>query len=545
MQRNSKPIVWRPRGVSDTLDASQTFIGAMSSLQNLIPDPTTRGLWQCRPASIEKTTFSGFMTPGFISRLTVIGSYAYGMIASARNPGQDEPFVYNLLTNAFVTISGITAANTPTSPATTGTWVPPTAALIGAQLIITHPGFNGINGYVGILNILNPAAPTWSSGNLGGAGGLSFTVPPSAVSQFNGRAWYIHNLTAQPAVIFSDSLNPLVATLGTQVLTFGDTVPLTAFGQLALNNQLGGIIQSLIVFKGVQNIYQITGDASTNNLLLNTLNITTGTMAPNTVVNTPKGLAFVSPDGVQQIDFFGHVSDPIGIDGQGVTVPFIYTVVPSRMAAACGGNVLRLSVQNGNAAGSPNQEYWYDFARQIWTGPHTFPMSLLQPYNGTFIGAPIGVTGSLWQSDQVQSGTSTYVENGVQMTWNDVTAYLPDTDKMTNNCVTESLLLVALADLIPNIIVNAIDENGAVLDTVQITTPTGATIWGAFLWGGALWAGANQSLSPVQLPWSIPIVFARIMFQVTGQSAGGLKLGTWSFRYQMLRYITSQLAATA
>jgi hypothetical protein len=545
VQRDSKPIAWRPRGLSDTLDASQTFAGSMGSLQNLIPDPTTRGLFQCRPASIEQSTFSGFTTPGFISLLKVIGSYAYGMIATGRNVGQDEPFVYNLLTNAFVTISGVTAGNTPTSPGTTGAWVPPTAALIGSKLIVTHPGFNGTNGYVGILDITTPASPAWSSGNLGGAGGLSFAVPPSAVSQFNGRAWYIYNLPAQPAVIFSDSLSPLVATLGTQVLTFGDTVPLTALGQLALNNQLGGIIQSLVVFKDDSNIYQITGDASTSNLLLNALNITTGTKAPNTVVNTPKGLAFVSPDGVRQIDFFGHVSDPIGIDGQGVTVPFIYAVVPSRVAAACGGNILRISVQNGNAAGSPNQEYWYDIARQIWTGPHTFPMSLIAPYGNTFIGAPIGVTNSLWQSDPVQSGTSTFVENGVQMTWNDTTSYLPDTDKMTNNCVTESLLLVALADLIANMIVNAIDENGTVLDSVQIITPAGATIWGAFLWGGAVWAGSNQSLSPVQLPWTIPLVFARIMFQVTGQSAAGIKLGTWSFRYQMLRYLTNQLAATA
>jgi hypothetical protein len=544
VQRDSKPIAWRPKGISDTLDASQAFSGAMSALQNLIPDPTTRGLWQCRPASISLSAFSGFTTPGFVSLLKVIGNFAYGMIATGRNAGHDEPFVYDLLTNAFVTISGVTAGNTPTSPNTTGAWVPPTAALIGSKLIITHPGFNGVNGYVGILNILNPATPAWSSGNMGGAGGLVFTVPPSAVSQFNGRAWYIHNLPAQPAVIFSDALNPLVATLGTQILTFGDTVPLTAFGQLGLTNQLGGIIQSLILFKGVQNIFQITGDASTSNLLVNSLEITTGTLAPNTVVNTPKGLAFVSPDGVRNIDFYGHVGDPIGIDGQGITVPFIYSVVPSRMASACGGNVMRISTQNGNAPGSPNQEYWYDIARQIWTGPHSFPMSLVQPYNGTFIGAPVGVMASLWQSDVVQSGTSTFVENGMQMTWNDVTSFLPDTDKMTNNSVTESLLLIALAESIPNIIVQALDENGSVLDAIQIMTPTGATIWGAFTWGAALWAGSNQSLSPLQIPWTLPIVFCRVMFQATGQSAAGIKLGTWSFRYQMLRYLTSQLAAT-
>ena len=542
MQRNSNPIAWRPRGLSDTLDASNTFAGAMASLQNLIPDPTTRGLWQCRPASDEQTTFSGFNTPAFLSALKIIGNFAYGMVATARNAGKDEPFCYNLLTKAFVAISGVTAGNSPNSPATTGAWVPPTMALIGAKLIVTHPGFNGVGGaYFGVLDVSNPAAPVWSAVNLTGA--VMFTTPPSAVSQFNGRAYFITNNPAQPALVFSDPLNPTNVTNADQVLTFGDTVPLTALGGLPLQNQLGGIIQSLIVFKGVQNIFQVTGDAATGNLALNSLNIVTGTLAPNTVVNTPKGLAFVSPDGVRQIDFFGHVSDPIGFDGMGVTVPLIYSVVPSRMAAACGGNILRISVQNGNAAGSPNQELWYDVARQIWSGPHTFPMSLVQPYNGSFIGAPIGITGSLWQSDVVQSGTSTYTENGAQMTWTWATPLLPDTDKMTNNAMTEATLDIALAPSIQNIGVSALDENGAVLNTVSIAAPAGATIWGAFKWGAALWGGVPTALAPQQLPWSDVVVFTRMQIQAQGQSAEGIKLGTLHLRYQVLRYLSNVTAA--
>src|SRR6185437_379255 len=148
----------------------------------------------------------------------------------------------------------------------------------------------------------------------------SWTIPPTAVYQFNSRAYYIYNLPAQPSVYFSDALNPTTFTNANQILTFGDAVPLTALGGVGLNTQLGGIIQSLIVFKGVQNIYQITGDPTTSNLSVDALNVTTGTLAPNSICNAPKGLMFMSPDGYRMIDFQAHVSDPIGIDGSGVTV---------------------------------------------------------------------------------------------------------------------------------------------------------------------------------------------------------------------------------
>lgn len=541
MQRNSEPIAWRPKGLSDTLDASESFKGAMASLQNLIPDPTTRGLFQSRPAALRATAFGGFNTPGFVSALKVLGNFAYGMVASARNPGQDEPFCYNLVTNAFVAISGVTVGNTPNSPLATGAWTSPTMALIGAKLIVTHPGFTGAgNGYIGIIDVSNPALPAWSSGNLTGL--VVFTVPPIAVSQFNGRAYYIHNALAQPGVIFSDALNALNTTNANQVLTFGDNVALTALGQLALFNQLGGIVQSLMVFKGVANIFQITGDAVGGTLTVNALNITTGTLAPNTVVATPQGLAFVAPDGVRIIDFDAKIGDPLGIDGMGVSAPFIYSVVPSRMVAACTGNILRISTQNGLASGSPNQEFWYDFARGIWSGPHTFPASLIQPYNNTFVMAPIGVTASLWTSDAVQSGTSTYVENAVQLTYNWTCSLLPDTDKMTENAMTEATIDLALASSVPNVGVSALDQNGVVLNTVSIAAPAGGTIWGAFTWGAAPWGGVSNALAPRQLPWTKPVVFTRMQIQVTGQSAAAVKIGTLHLRYQILRYLSNLLA---
>ena len=83
-----------------------------------------------------------------------------------------------------------------------------------------------------------------------------------------------------------------------------------------------------------------------------------------------------------------------------------------------------------------------------------------------------------------------------------------------------------------------------VLNTAQIMPPAAVgTVWGNFIWGSALWSGSAQALSPQQLPWTEPIVFTRMQLQATGQSAAGVRLGTWHFRYQILRYLTNLVAA--
>jgi hypothetical protein len=566
MQRKSKPLAWRAKGLSDTLDASDTFMGAMSSLQNLIPHPSTKMLWQCRPAAIEKLNFatagsafsSGFSggfgptlykpPDGPITLWKVIGNYGYGMAQTSDFPGHDVPFVVNLASMSFVPITGMTSANTPIAPPSTGPWTPPAGVMVGAKFVVTHPGFSGTGtNFVGIIDVSSPIAPAWSTAQLTGAGGVTFTIPPSAVAQFNGRAYYIHNLQTQPAVIFSDSLNPTVVSNAGNILTFGDAVPLTALGTLGLKNQLGGIVQALMVFKGVQNIYQITGDPTTSNLSVNALNITTGTLAPNSVVNTPKGLTFMSPDGLRNIDFYATVSDPIGMDGMGITMPFIYSVTPSRVAAACGGNVMRITTQNGNAPAAPNQEYWFDVARQIWSGPHTFPFGLIQPFNNTFMGVPVDPTlvSTIWQSDVVQTTLSTFVENGQQMGWVWATPLLPDADQLSNNTITESSIDFQFAPSVPVLNAAFLTEQQTVIDAVQIRPLTVAapTIWGSFTWGTAPWGGVASSFSPYLIPWNIPLTFARGVFQLSAPSAGSVVIGALHLRLQVLRYIVNQGAA--
>ena len=536
--RNAAPIKFAPVTVCDALDSTDVPSGAMSSLSNLIPENTTRNLFEARPASVEETVFAGFDTPGFISCLKVIGTKAYGLISTARNAGHDEPFAYDLVANTFTTVTGtIDATTTPTSPSDVGVWVPPTMDLVGVNLMVTHPGFSGAGGvYLGWFDLTDPAAPVWHGGNI--SGGVVFSTPPTAVKNFNGRAYYILNPpTGQPGIVFSDVLDALVVTSGTQILTFDDNVPLTALGGLPLANQLGGIIQSLIVFKGIANVYQVTGDSATSNLAKNSLNIVTGTLAPLTVCPTPMGLAFVSPDGLRIIDFNAVISPPVGFAGTGICAPFTFSVVPSRMVATCGGNVLRISTQNGHALGTPFQEYWYDIARQIWTGPHTFPASMIQPYNNSFVVAPVGVTGKLFMSDVVQSSSSVFTENGNLLSYTWATALLPDTDQMCENAMIETTIYMALDAGGGDVVVRATDQDGTIIDTVTIALAGASTIWGGFQWGQALWGGARSALYPRRVNWSIPIVFRRLSLSAAGTCTTEFKIGRTHMRYEQLGYL--------
>ena len=537
--RLAHPVKFSPAGLSDTLDGSNVFQGACGSLTNLIPDPSTNNLWQCRPAAIKKADFvaGGFSSPGFVSAQIVIGTKVFGMIATSRNPGHDEPFAYDVVSGTFSTISGITSGNTPTSPATTGDWSPPTMDLIGVNLVVTHPGYTGAGGVMfGWFNISNLGAISWQAGNTTTNG---LPSPPVAVKQFFQRAYFACNPTnAQPGTYATDVLT-LTITDPTHVLTYGDNVPITALGALPLNSQLtGGTIQSLIVFKGAAQMWQVTGDfaLTSNPINLNAMNIATGTLAPNTICPTSKGLAFIAPDGLRLIQFNGTITDPIGDAGAGVTVPFIYALSPSRMAMAANAKTLRVSVQNGNATGSPNQEYWYDIPRKCWSGPHTFPASLISVFKTTFVVSPIGVTAALFESDSAQNTTSTYVENGAQLTFNWASAMLPDTQQMSENAMIETTLNIALAAG-STFTASAVDQNGAIFNSVFIVGPAQTTVWGGFIWGQALWQGASNALAPRQLVWTIPIVFRRLAIKLTGNCAQGVRIGDLFLRYQQLGYL--------
>src|SRR5208282_2722677 len=114
-------------GLVDAFDASRKFPGACTQLVNLIHDQVNPEFVVSRPGNLTLASFvtGGFSNPTFISIQVCIGTYIFGMVATSRNAGHDEPFMYNTTTGTFVTISGVTAASTPTSPSTIGDWPPP------------------------------------------------------------------------------------------------------------------------------------------------------------------------------------------------------------------------------------------------------------------------------------------------------------------------------------------------------------------------------------------------------------------------------------
>jgi hypothetical protein len=532
-------------GVTDTLDATSAPRGAMTALTNLIPDPTSKNLWQCRPASMKFTNFSAFSPGDFVSCKLVVGSLVYGMIADSANPGFDKPFCFNLLSNSFITITGANAGNVPSSPPTIGAWTPPIMALVGQYVVIAHVGYNGVgSNFYGIIDLTaGSSLPVYYSTNMGT---FPLASVPQWVAQFNGRAYFgLNPVVGQPSVAFSDPLNPLNATNGGQALTFGDNLPLTFGAGLPLNNQLGGIIQALIVFKGVTNMYQITGDALLGNLSVNALNISTGTISPLSVCATPQGLAFLAPDGYRFINFVAQVSDPLGNAGTGIVVPFADALYPSRVCAACNASVMRISTQNANLVGDTYQEYWYDLPRKCWSGPHTFPASLIGVWGDTFVMTPAGVLGTLFESDPVQSPSSTFVENGTQLQVVYQPAILPDVEQMAQCNVVETSINIGFPTGTSTVACTAADENGNTFTTAQIAVTNTAALWDSFNWGdGTLWGGAASNLRARTVPWPTAITFARLSLTFTCAAAIGVKFGDLYLRYQVLGYMEVGIAGT-
>ncbi len=538
----TQPLRFSPAGLCDSLDETDTNPGGCAVLQNLIPDPSTQNIWTCRPASLLATAFAGFTTPGVISVFKIVGSYVYGLVASGATAGYDQPFVYNLAASAFVALTGVTSSNVPATQGTTGEWTPPTMDIVGTYVVVTHPGFSGVTDYIGWFNISNPAAPVWAAGNLTSGTHISFTVVPAWVCQFNGRAFYgINPPTGQPSVIMSDSLNPLNCSNAGQALTFYDNKPLTAGVGLPLNNQLGGIIQALLVFKGNSNIYQVTGDYAASSIAINTLNSAVGTLAPRSIAATPVGVAFLAADGIRIIDFNGAVSDPIGSGGAGVVVPFLTPVAYSRVSAACNAQVYRISVQNSRVAGTPYQEYWYDIVRKVWSGPHTLPAGMIGVYGSEFVVAPVGVPAQLFLSKVVPDSTTSSTENGAPMLAVFQTTVVRDNEQMAMSEIAEMQVKTTSVASVAGIQVSALDENGSVLNTVFYAFAAVATLWGSFRWGDALWGGAQSGVYPRPISFNAPVVYNRLAVNVAFVCGNGFQIGDIFIRRRVLGYMQKEV----
>jgi hypothetical protein len=538
------PIRFTPKGLSDAFDATDTFAGACSALQNLIFDQANPELVTARPGvGTAYTSFAGFTTPGFVSLHVTLGTLTFGMLATGRNAGHDEPFCYDNAAGGFITISGVTAGNTPTSPATTGPWTPPTLTVVGIKVIITHPGFNGAgSNFFGVIDITNPAAPAWSAANLATNG---LPGVPTAVANFNNRAYF----SFKNQLFYSDVLNATTATNAGQSLTVGDNTSITALAGLPVQTTSSGIIGALVVFKPAQ-MWQVIGDAATTTspLSQNYITLTTGCISPRSIVPTSFGLAFVGISGPFFLNYAGAVVPLNNKLGDGspsdLQQPFQDTTSPTRIAAGFQGNIYRVCVPTTAPNGNASNDYWFDLYRRRWSGPHTFPYDCVSMVSSATTGSYFLLSsatnpGALYRSvAQPQSGiTPTYSDLGVPLQTVLQSASFPKTGHMAEKQVIESTLELSSIGVAVNYQVTALDSIGNVIGNAGVTTVNKGGIWGANNWGdGTKWASAINTPLVYTVPWGAPIVFKKIVLNIQAQATNSLSIGTFYARYQDCGY---------
>ncbi len=532
--RNGKPVRFTPKGLCDAFDATDAFPGACQLLSNLVFDQGNPELVVSRPGvGAADTTFSGFTSPTYVSVYIVVGNVAYGMVSSARNPGHDEPFAYNIVTNTFITISGVTSGNTPTSPATSGPWTPPTMAVVSTKILVTHPGFSGTgSNFFGVIDITTPSSPAWSSTNT-----ATNALPgvPTAVANFNNRAHFaVGNVD-----YFSDVLVPTTRTNATQSVTVGDTTPITAFSGLPVQTTSAGVIGALVVFKASQ-IWQVTGDPTTNNLALNYITLTTGCSSPRSVVQGPFGIFFAGLDAPYILNFLGTLvplSSRPGTDFPAdLQVPFQNCTEPTRVTASFAGNIYRVCVPTLILGQAQTNDYWYDIRRKRWTGPHTFSYDCAAQFGNAFLLSSPSQGAALFVSTTIPTSNSTYSDAGTPIVSHMRSSNFPKTGHMAEVQVVESTIELASTGSPVNFNITATDDQGTTLQTTFIQTPSSGSQWGAFNWGAANWS-SNVSIPHVYtIPWPATLVFQKMSIDVSVTPVNEVSIGTFFARYQDTGY---------
>jgi hypothetical protein len=535
--RNGQPVRFTPKGICDAFDATDAFPGACALLTNLIFDQANPEVMVSRPGVGPPLTNFGSLASGatFVSGFITVGAMVYGMVTTSTFPGFDQAFAFSLLTNSFVAISGQTNANSPASPLTTGAWTPPTFAVISTKIIVTHPGFSGSgSNFFGVIDISNPAAPTWTSANLATN---PLTGVPTSVANYNNRAYF----SVLNFLEFSDVLAPTTRTNASQAITVGDTTPITAQAGLPIQTTSAGVVGALVVFKQSQ-IWQVTGDPATNNLALNYISLTTGCIAPRSVVQGPFGIFFIGVDAPYILNFLGvlaPLSHTPGNDGVAdVQVPFQNATTPSRIAASFSGNIFRVCVATIIQGTQQTNDYWYDIRRKRWTGPHSFTYDAIAQFGNNFVISGIGHGAALFLSQSLPAIGSVYTDNGVQLISHLRSSSFPKTGHMAEVQVVESTQEFASSGFSVNYNITALDDQNNTLNSTFVATPAVGITWG----GGALWGGGAQwsSSSTVPhvytIPWTAPLVFQKMALDITATSSNSLSIGTFFARYQDTGY---------
>lgn len=562
--KNSRPMKFTPKGVTDTFDASERFPGACQRLENLIFDQANPELVVSRPGVITLANFiaGGFLTPTFISLQAAIGPRIYGMVATSLNAGHDQPFIYDTSTGSFIAITGITGANTPVSPSQTGDWTPPTLAAVGTMVIVTHPGFSGAAGhFFGWFDVTNPAAPTWQDGNT-----ATHALPavPIAVANFNNRAFFAVGPTATSPpnqIWFTDVLtNPPTVTNADQFDVVGDQQPITALSGLPVTTTSSGIIGALTIFKATQ-LWQFTGDYTAKNTALVQVSLTIGTTSPRSVANCPSGLYFAGAGGPYLLDQLGivrAVTNSIqGLDPD-INVAFQNAQTPSRWAGAYIATTYRICGQTTLRGIGQFVDYWFDEHRRRWSGPHSYIYDCATAINGYFVLSSVNNPGQLVKSEPTPTGASVYTDLSSPTSFLLLSSTFPKTNEEMMKQVAESTIELAVTNGAVTYHIVAQNEQGGSLGEVDITVADGP-IWdfamwdvdswgsshtwgGGEIWGappvgsGAIWGAAQAIPHTYPVQWAAPLVFDKMQLQISGDASAAVGIGAFYARYQATGY---------
>lgn len=446
------------------------------------------------------------------------------------------------------TVAGVGAGSVTLSAPATGSSIM-SVTFSGGTITLSAPA-TGSGASTLTITGGTKAAPLWGAGDTDINNLLSV---PVGVAQMGGRAWFALGLNG---IRISDSgfACRVSDNLVVQALTTNDGLAVTAVAAMQLSAPLtGGIVQAIIAFEGATKMQQITGDMAipststpiadggASTLAMNALPAATGTLAPLSITASELGLGFVSPEGLRFVKFDGSVSPPVGEGGKGVVQPFVFSAQPTRICAAANSGVMRITTQNATGTTEPQEEYWYDLRRGVWSGPHTSPASLIQPWRSSFLMSFIGTTAALWQSDAKPSTISVYVENNAQLQWAWLTSLLPDSGDGSMACFQEMTLACELAAA-TTASLTAVDDFNVVLDTTTVVADGTETIWDQFDWDQALWDSQGSTFRQRSVDWSVPLVWRQGSISATGQSAFNVKIGNLYMLHQKLGYKRQEAA---
>jgi hypothetical protein len=528
----SQPVRFTPRGLVDAYDSTDQFLGSCTSLQNLVFDPSNPEIVIARPG-VGNTiaNFSGISGAGFISVQIVVGGMIYGMVASSLTAGHDQPFIYNIATSSFVAVTGLTSGNSegrPTSPATAGAWAPPTMAIVGTYLLITHPGYA-----TGMFGAINLSTNAYTTQNL-----ATHALPstPTCVANLNNRAYYsVGNM-----VYYSDVLLPLQASSAGQSLTLGDNSAITVLSGLPVQTTTAGVVSALLAFKQTQ-IWQITGDAAiTGSLSLNYLSLNIGTAAPRSVAPSPLGTFFIGPDSAYVVNPLGGVMPVTNtMSGAGaspdIRAPFGNVTIPTRAAASFAGNIYRVCFPTIVAGISGIYDYWFDTRKLRWNGPHTFNYDCASSAGNYFILSGQASGAALFNSVVFPSTGTPYLDNGASYTINLRSSDFQK-DGMAMKSMMESTIELASVGTSALYTVSTYSDAGNFITSANVLTQSLRSVWGSFLWGLGYWSSSISIPTTYRVNWTQQVIFNRLSIGVTCTVQSGVGIGTFYGRFEKLGY---------